>query len=688
MITLTLIMIVKNEGKIIQRCLNAVRKYVDYIVISDTGSTDQTPQMIEEFLIHHSIQGKVYRDEWKNFGHNRTKSLLNGQDWLNENNIAPEKNYFLTIDADMIISERTFFDKEKLIEKDSWMLLQETPSIKYYNMRMFRSDLNYRSIGVTHEYWGCADSKKTLKEGKLESLFIDDRGDGGCKSDKFSRDIILLTDGLKEEPNNVRYYFYLAQSYADSNDIENALTWYKKRIDAGGWIEEIFISHLRRGELYEKKCEFGNAIIEWLHGYQKLPTRSETLYRIVRHFRVMGQNESAMIFLKTALSIPYPSDCILFIEHPVYQYKLVEELSIISYYIKNENKKHKKRGKRACQYLLLNETIPLDVKQKTVDNSFFYMEPLPSSLTVKLNLPCPLPYVSSSSCLYIDRDDNKSKGVVRAVNYSMNDKFQYTIRDEKQIVRTENFWIEMDTQFNVSSFYKIDINFDNPLNSPKKRDSHVIGFEDIRICPIGQSIYGIAVSWEYGERDHPSVVYFVMNKNNDGKYVIDRFKAIRFRDDQCQKNWTLYTENDNLYAIYSHYPVVILELDKNFEQDERIFLQKHNSYDLTRVRGSSNPIAISDTDRLICVHEVIFKDTRKYCHRFLKYDETWNIIGISQPFFFNQLFVEFTLSIMYLDDIVYIPLSAKDNTTEIATVKYADIEWFPLDQLQNGFLLE
>ena len=43
-----------------------------------------------------------------------------------------------------------------------------------------------------------------------DSIWIDDIGDGGSKGDKFERDIRLLKQGLEEEPNNGRYYFYLA----------------------------------------------------------------------------------------------------------------------------------------------------------------------------------------------------------------------------------------------------------------------------------------------------------------------------------------------------------------------------------------------------------------------------------------------------------------------------------------------
>ena len=110
--------------------------------------------------------------------------------------------------------------KKQLLEKQSWSLLQMNNSIKYYNMRIFRSDLSYRCIGVTHEYWGCDGNPS---EGKLTNMYIDDRGDGGCKSDKFIRDINLLSKGLEEDPNNVRYCFYLAQSYGDCGDFQNAI---------------------------------------------------------------------------------------------------------------------------------------------------------------------------------------------------------------------------------------------------------------------------------------------------------------------------------------------------------------------------------------------------------------------------------------------------------------------------------
>lgn len=50
MTLLSLVMIVKNESKIIERCLDSVKSIIDSIIISDTGSTDNTIEIIENYI--------------------------------------------------------------------------------------------------------------------------------------------------------------------------------------------------------------------------------------------------------------------------------------------------------------------------------------------------------------------------------------------------------------------------------------------------------------------------------------------------------------------------------------------------------------------------------------------------------------------------------------------------------------
>ena len=52
MVTISLCMIVKNEEKILDRCLSTVADLVDEIVIVDTGSTDATKEIAAKYTEH------------------------------------------------------------------------------------------------------------------------------------------------------------------------------------------------------------------------------------------------------------------------------------------------------------------------------------------------------------------------------------------------------------------------------------------------------------------------------------------------------------------------------------------------------------------------------------------------------------------------------------------------------------
>ena len=68
---LTLAMIVKNEAPNIEECLRSVVKYIDYYVIADTGSTDNTKEIIKTFFDSHGIKGEILDHPWEDFGTNR-----------------------------------------------------------------------------------------------------------------------------------------------------------------------------------------------------------------------------------------------------------------------------------------------------------------------------------------------------------------------------------------------------------------------------------------------------------------------------------------------------------------------------------------------------------------------------------------------------------------------------------------
>ena len=73
--TLCLNMIVKNESKIITRLFDSVASTIDCYCICDTGSTDNTVELITEYFSKKNIPGKVVTEPFKNFCHNRNFAM-------------------------------------------------------------------------------------------------------------------------------------------------------------------------------------------------------------------------------------------------------------------------------------------------------------------------------------------------------------------------------------------------------------------------------------------------------------------------------------------------------------------------------------------------------------------------------------------------------------------------------------
>ena len=92
-----LCMIVKNESKIIERCLNSVKPLIDYVCIIDTGSTDDTVDVINNWMKSNGVDGQVVFEPWKDFAYNRSFAM---------EKIREKKyiEYVLLIDADEILT--------------------------------------------------------------------------------------------------------------------------------------------------------------------------------------------------------------------------------------------------------------------------------------------------------------------------------------------------------------------------------------------------------------------------------------------------------------------------------------------------------------------------------------------------------------------------------------------------------
>ena len=381
MVKIILSMIVKNESKIIERCIRSVLPIIDGISICDTGSTDNTVEILNNIIQNgidgQKLPGKIHNHVWKNFGTNRSQSFLACVDTAKEVGFDLEDTYALLLDADMKLVIRNDFKKSDLI-KDGYLIIQQSPVLSYHNIRFIKLARNWTCVGVTHEYWACSNMDNVTD--KLDTVFIDDVNDGGCKSDKFERDIRLLTQGLEDEPTNPRYMFYLANSYHDVGQYENSIKYYLKRIEAGGWPEEVFYSIYRIGFCYRGMGQIENALMWFLKSFNYRPQRIEGLFEIANFHRQNQEYNSAYMFLKRAEAAGWPKDDMLFIRKDIYELLIDFELSICCFYVhpfgNTDKKSLMKEGFAACLKILSKRDIPEPIRALTQGNIKFYKDAL------------------------------------------------------------------------------------------------------------------------------------------------------------------------------------------------------------------------------------------------------------------------------------------------------------------------
>jgi glycosyltransferase involved in cell wall biosynthesis len=345
-------MIVRNESALIERCLAAAAAHIDCYVICDTGSTDDTVEKIRTFFAARNIPGVIAHTTFQDFEQARNFAL----DAARDSDL--EFDYLLLCDADMeLVVERPAFREE--LAGVPYLVAQRSAvgDLLYQNLRLVPRHCPARYRGVTHEYLDVTPASRVGFDG----IWFRDHAAGANRTDKFDRDITLLTQGLKTEPDNERYVFYLANTYFDAGQPAEAMTWYQKRVQMGGWAEEIFYSSYRIGGCLERLGRDAEMIAQYLQTYQRFPHRAEPLHALAQFYQRRSENQLAFLFADACLRVPPPSDGALFVEAQVYDWRLTDIVAVSLYWMGHP-------GEAATLNRRLLEIVPEDTRSRIQTN--------------------------------------------------------------------------------------------------------------------------------------------------------------------------------------------------------------------------------------------------------------------------------------------------------------------------------
>ncbi len=292
MITISLCMIVKNEEKILSRCLTSVKDIVDEIIIVDTGSTDKTKTIAKTFT------DKVYDFKWVNdFSKARNYSFSKAT-----------KDYILWLDADDVILPK---DKEKILNlknnlsKDIDMVMMKyniafdnngNPTFSYYRERLLKREKNYKWESPIHEV--------ITPSGNIEYTDI-------CITHKkeektlTTRNLDIFESMIKANITlDARQLYYYARELMYHKKYKKAILNFKKVLeDNNSWIENKINACLDLANCYSMLNDEENKLHFLFKSFEYDVPRAEVTSNIGIHFMQKENYDIAIYWFKQSLKI-------------------------------------------------------------------------------------------------------------------------------------------------------------------------------------------------------------------------------------------------------------------------------------------------------------------------------------------------------------------------------------------------
>jgi len=275
-------MIVKDESHVILDTLKNLHEKIklDYYVICDTGSTDNTTEIIRTFFDSKNIQGEIYNNEWKDFGTNRTLAIKHAHN---------KGDYLLIFDADdsitgdLVLPETLTADAYNLKFGDSYNSYSR-PCLICNNR-----GIDWKYLGVLHEFLSSGIntisenilgdyhiiSGKTSSRNKVENKYLLD-------AELLEREYYIAI--ANDDSLSNRYSYYCANSFFDAGITDKAIEWYLITLTNNGWCDEKYNACLRLDELYSRIGKNHSGYYYLVKSYSFNNNRVEGILRLIQHY--------------------------------------------------------------------------------------------------------------------------------------------------------------------------------------------------------------------------------------------------------------------------------------------------------------------------------------------------------------------------------------------------------------------
>lgn len=211
--TLALVMIVKNEERCLGKCLERVKDLVDDIYITDTGSTDRTVEIAEEFGAH------VSRFEWcGDFSAARNFSLQqSGCDWN------------LVLDADEYMVSGTREDIREFMERgDAVGAVHRLDSFIGDAGEVCRSNAFITRLLPAGSIYNGKVHEQVESSRPIRPVPLVFEHDGYLQDGKGERNLEILMEEHEDAPEDSYVLYQIAYTLWNMKRYEEAVSWFER----------------------------------------------------------------------------------------------------------------------------------------------------------------------------------------------------------------------------------------------------------------------------------------------------------------------------------------------------------------------------------------------------------------------------------------------------------------------------
>jgi glycosyltransferase involved in cell wall biosynthesis/2-polyprenyl-3-methyl-5-hydroxy-6-metoxy-1,4-benzoquinol methylase len=310
--------IAKNERNNLEKCLKSLRPYVNEIVVVDTGSTDETPEIARKYADKFEIYTECNDSEGRieSFSKARNRSFeLASNEWCMWVDADDE-----VVGADKLNDLVELYSKKYSSGSCFIMFPYEyshdehgNVTCLHYRERLFHNFKdNFNWVNPVHEVIIPKPSAQNINSETNDSVKVVHHRDGSGKVVENGRNLRILKKHLEVHgEGDARHLYYIGLEYGNHNDLDNGIKYLIKYLEISGWDDEKYMAALRLADYYLVRNQIENAIDISLRATTYRENWGEAYFYLARlfYYKANADNnvrnwERCAHFAKLGLSCP------------------------------------------------------------------------------------------------------------------------------------------------------------------------------------------------------------------------------------------------------------------------------------------------------------------------------------------------------------------------------------------------